>query len=117
VQRIFREGGRQLGEAQPFDWTSILPAGLGFIGVPEPWRYDLPPSLPSEIKIGGRITEVYGMALWHQLHCLHDLRASLLFHRDGIKPSHAMVADAHVDHCFDVCSSASEVFHGNDILT
>ena len=58
--------------------------------------------MPADPSVDTGDAEVYGMALWHQLHCLRDLRAALRFHRDGITPTHAMVADDHADHCFDV---------------
>lgn len=52
--------------------------------------------------------EIYGVAMWHQLHCLRDLRAALLFHRDGIEPTHAMVEADHADHCFDYLRQSLE---------
>lgn len=75
--------------------------------VPNPRLYDLPPSMPADPSVDSGDAEVYGMALWHQLHCLRDLRAAMRFHRDGITPTHAMVSDDHADHCFDVSLSPS----------
>lgn len=61
--------------------------------------------------------EAYSVAMWHQLHCLKDLRAALLYFRDGDESvaEEAMVNAHHVDHCFDYLRQTIEC-HGDTTI-
>lgn len=87
-------------------WDRLLPDGRGFVFVEESDKYGLP---PGEHTFWG---EIYSVSLFHQLHCLGQLRKYHWMLIDGIKANDTkslnMMADAllgpmgeHVHHCFD----------------
>ncbi|KAK0708467.1 hypothetical protein B0H67DRAFT_648527 [Lasiosphaeris hirsuta] len=88
-------------------WLSAVPLGNGFIAVEEPLQHQLPPP----IRYKGK--NVYSVAVFHQLHCLHTIMASYnaLAAADGVmKPEHSHAGPTdkirrsgphgHIDHCF-----------------
>lgn len=87
-------------------WDALLPSGRGFVFVSDSPSYGLP---PGESTPHG---EIYSVALFHQLHCLGQLRK---YHWMWVESAQAnetgklrkmaeeMVGDGgeHVRHCFD----------------
>ncbi|KAG9946164.1 hypothetical protein KCU85_g6709, partial [Aureobasidium melanogenum] len=86
-------------------WNALLPEGRGFVYVPESERYSLP---PGEKTFYG---EIYSVSLFHQLHCLGQLRKYYWLLIDGVTSNstslRSMVdgllgpSGEHVSHCFD----------------
>ncbi|KAK3305116.1 uncharacterized protein B0T15DRAFT_484837 [Chaetomium strumarium] len=96
------------------DWLSFMPVGNGFIAVePDPQHILPPPMIDEQSK-----TEMYSIAVFHQLHCLHGImrkyneladqlelakRGQLLnLHDLHDRDTHEMQHHArrHTDHCF-----------------
>lgn len=84
-------------------WSAMMPAGDGFIIVPSPQTYDLPPG--KSTKHG----EVYDVSMFHQLHCLAHIRnhyylTQLSLHSNNSERIEGMLLkpqEDHVHHCFD----------------
>ncbi|KEQ59709.1 uncharacterized protein M437DRAFT_56175 [Aureobasidium melanogenum CBS 110374] len=86
-------------------WNALLPEGRGFVYVPESERYSLP---PGEKTFYG---EIYSVSLFHQLHCLGQLRKYYWLLIDGVMSNSTSLrpmvdgllgpSGEHVSHCFD----------------
>ncbi|KAF2421034.1 hypothetical protein EJ08DRAFT_526987 [Tothia fuscella] len=107
---IFREN--ELYSARPnattdAAWDALLPPGRGFVFVPDHEKYDLP---EGEDTPWGMI---YSVAVFHQMHCLGQLRRFTWMFLDAIvandtdtqrgivKLFHEGNHASHVHHCFD----------------
>ena len=79
--------------------TDTLLVGAGFIRVPYPRQFGLPPSepIPNDREEG----EVYSLSITHQLHCLAVLRDVIIKYEKKDKSRFA--GDGHEYHCLDVC--------------
>jgi len=80
-------------------WLDLQPPGDGLVLVPDAQKYSLLPGLPS--KCG---TELYGIAMFHQLHCLSRIRETYHELRQTNVPKvhhHGLLQDDHLEHCFD----------------
>lgn len=84
-------------------WSALMPSGDGFIVIPSPSTYNLPP---------GKSTahgDVYDISMFHQLHCLAHIRnhyhlTQLSLHSnmsDAIGEKLLRPQEDHVQHCFD----------------
>jgi len=86
-------------------WNALLPEGRGFVYVPESEKYSLPPG--EKVFYG----EIYSVSLFHQLHCLGQLRKYYWLLVDGVKSNSTSLkpmvegllgpSGEHVSHCFD----------------
>ncbi|KAL1297268.1 hypothetical protein AAFC00_004827 [Neodothiora populina] len=87
-------------------WDDLLPNGRGFVYVPDSKKYGLP---PGESTYFG---EIYSVAMFHQLHCLGQLRKYHWMLVDGVvandteglkKMTDSLLGPdgEHVHHCFD----------------
>ncbi|KAI4799429.1 hypothetical protein E4T44_11617 [Aureobasidium sp. EXF-8845] len=86
-------------------WNALLPEGRGFVYVPDSERYSLP---PGEKTFYG---EIYSVSLFHQLHCLGQLRKYYWLLVDGVMSNSTSLkptvegllgpSGEHVSHCFD----------------
>ncbi|KAH0269168.1 hypothetical protein KCU91_g8900, partial [Aureobasidium melanogenum] len=86
-------------------WNALLPEGRGFVYVPESEKYSLP---PGEKTFYG---EIYSVSLFHQLHCLGQLRKYYWLLIDGVTSNSTSLrpmvdgllgpSGEHVSHCFD----------------
>ncbi|KAH0294066.1 hypothetical protein M436DRAFT_72676 [Aureobasidium namibiae CBS 147.97] len=86
-------------------WNALLPEGRGFVYVSDSQRYSLP---PGEQTFYG---EIYSVSLFHQLHCLGQLRKYYWLLVDGVMSNSTSLrpvvegllgpSGEHVSHCFD----------------
>ncbi|KAI4729057.1 hypothetical protein E4T49_03198 [Aureobasidium sp. EXF-10728] len=86
-------------------WNALLPEGRGFVYVPESEKYSLP---PGEKTFYG---EIYSVSMFHQLHCLGQLRKYYWLLVDGVSSNSTSLkpmvegllgpSGEHVSHCFD----------------
>jgi len=76
--------------------------GQGYIHVESPREYDLQPGLPLEDPN----VEVYGISVFHQIHCLAMLRHALHSFQDGDMQSSQRTSPAHLDHCLSYIRQA-----------
>lgn len=91
-------------------WSSLMPDGDGFIVIPNNTRqgYHLPPGKST------RHGEVYDISLFHQLHCLANIRAhtytlQAALGRDNWQEIYDILlkkGEDHVFHCFDYIRQA-----------
>lgn len=90
--------------------NDLTPPGDGFVLIPNPKDYSLPPGQPTEEGEG----EIYDISVFHQLHCLNHVRTFLFTLKAGmdfnttsdtyenlLKPQ-----EDHVYHCFDYIRQA-----------
>ncbi|KAG0646703.1 Oxidase ustYa [Hyphodiscus hymeniophilus] len=83
-------------------WDEMMPLGSGFIRVPRPRRYDMPPSKP--IGNDKEEGEIYSVSMTHQLHCLGVVRHVIMEYEKGSKSRFA--GDGHEYHCLDYIRQA-----------
>lgn len=87
-------------------WNKLLPDGRGFVYVPDWKKYDYPAGQETEYGM------IYSVALFHQMHCLGQLRRFTWMFLDAIsnndteamdkvKDMFAMDHMDHMNHCFD----------------
>jgi hypothetical protein len=86
-------------------WNALLPEGRGFVYVPDSEKYSLP---PGEKTFYG---EIYSVSMFHQLHCLGQLRKYYWLMVDGVMDNSTSLkpmvegllgpSGEHVSHCFD----------------
>jgi hypothetical protein len=90
-------------------WDSLLPPGRGFVYIQDYERYNLP---PGEATPYG---DIYSITVFHQLHCLAQLRRFTYTFLDGVLWPEENVEDVamvkkmfengdaggHLSHCFD----------------
>ncbi|PPJ53017.1 hypothetical protein CBER1_11267 [Cercospora berteroae] len=85
-------------------WSSLFPDGRGFSQVARHDADDLPAPLRIP-RVEGDVEDVYGMAVFHQLHCLeHILDGYRTLQRDAAEVSER--AEEHTLHCFDYLRQA-----------
>jgi len=83
------------------DCIFLLLVGAGFIRVPHPRLYDLPPS--QIIKGDPEEAELYSLSVTHQLHCLAVLRHVIIKYEKHDKSRFA--GGGHEYHCLDYSPS------------
>ncbi|KAF1808675.1 hypothetical protein P152DRAFT_462238 [Eremomyces bilateralis CBS 781.70] len=88
-------------------WNRLLPDGRGFVYIPDWEDYDLPPGQDTPWGV------IYSTALYHQIHCLGQIRKYAWMMVDGISsddPAKLQAVKEHVTgkdhpdhlyHCFD----------------
>jgi mycotoxin biosynthesis protein UstYa len=88
-------------------WDALLPEGRGFVYIPEWEKYDLPPGQNTTWGM------IYSVAVFHQMHCLGQLRRFTYMFLDAITKNDTekmksithmfttMDHGEHVTHCFD----------------
>jgi hypothetical protein len=92
--------------------NDLTPPGDGFVLIPNPADYSLPPGQPIDESEG--TGEIYDVSVFHQLHCLNHVRTFLFTLKAGmdygtinetyddmLKPQ-----EDHVYHCFDYIRQA-----------
>ncbi|PYI28111.1 hypothetical protein BP00DRAFT_273046 [Aspergillus indologenus CBS 114.80] len=77
-------------------WDNLMPLGEGYLRIPHPRRFDIPPSSP--ILNDPDAAELYMVSSVHQLHCLRILRDVIV--KVDNKNTTGKV-DKHVFHCLD----------------
>jgi len=91
-----------------FAWDMLLPPGRGYVFVSDPQSRGLP---EGEQTAWGQI---YSVSMFHQLHCLAQLRKMYWVFRDGVVTGETTnartfagrVSTDHVSHCFDYLRQA-----------
>ncbi|KFZ07268.1 hypothetical protein V501_06611 [Pseudogymnoascus sp. VKM F-4519 (FW-2642)] len=83
-------------------WERISPSGKGIIEVPTEYTGSLPASLPAPNNPD--TAKVYGVSMFHQLHCLNFLR--LAYYPGGITTMTPDEFVLHRDHCLDYIRQA-----------
>jgi len=88
-------------------WNNLLPPGRGFVFIDDWKKYDLPPGETTEWGM------IYSVAVFHQMHCLGQLRRFTWMFLDAIvgnktedrqtivKLFHEGDHADHIHHCFD----------------
>lgn len=82
-------------------WRRLSPPGDGIVAVPRKSTADLPPTLPSDSDPD---IDVYGISMFHQLHCLNFLRFA--YYPDSITDMPPAEVILHRDHCLDYIRQA-----------
>jgi hypothetical protein len=88
------------------DCMFLLLVGAGFIRVPHPRLYNLPPS--QIIKGDPEKAELYSLSVTHQLHCLAVLRHIIIKYEKHDKSRFA--GGGHEYHCLDYSPSPNPPF-------
>ncbi|KXG48868.1 Protein of unknown function DUF3328 [Penicillium griseofulvum] len=91
-------------------WNQLLPDGRGYIYVENGAKYDLEPGVQKETG------EIYGVSMFHQIHCLGVIRRDYYKLAMGIQTDdHSVKEEAerqlayeHTGHCFDYLRQAFE---------
>lgn len=83
-------------------WKRLMPPGDGIVEIPNEHTHDLPPSLPAPNNPG--TSKVYGISMFHQLHCLNFIRYA--YEPESIKDYPADEVVYHRDHCIDYIRQA-----------
>ncbi|EMD90725.1 hypothetical protein COCC4DRAFT_68645 [Bipolaris maydis ATCC 48331] len=91
-------------------WAELLPLGAGFMEVPDYNSYTLPPPMHFPEAPG---KEVFSLAVFHELHCLMHIAASMddlvmQIRRKDFKLDESFLL--HNDHCFDYIRNAIMCF-------
>ncbi|GAB7363420.1 hypothetical protein MBLNU230_g3696t1 [Neophaeotheca triangularis] len=89
-------------------WGSLNPPGDGFVLIANPRNHNLPPGIQTDQG------ELYDISLFHQLHCLGNIRTYLYTMKDSIKSNTTQQAQElvlaheghHIHHCFDYIRQA-----------
>ncbi|KAE9364268.1 hypothetical protein N431DRAFT_473864 [Stipitochalara longipes BDJ] len=100
------------GEYASFDatadqaWEDLVPLGAGYLRVPNPRQYELPPSYP--LNDTKEHSEVYQASVIHQLHCLAYIRARSRGCDNGemIPDSEKDDSHFHIVHCLEYLRQA-----------
>ncbi|KAL0630883.1 hypothetical protein Q9L58_010269 [Maublancomyces gigas] len=95
-------------------WQRLQPPGDGIISIPRKYTTHLPKSLPAAFEPE---SDVYGISMFHQLHCLNFLRFA--YYPEGITTMPPQDIIFHRDHCLDYIRQAI-MCHGDttfEILT
>lgn len=90
--------------------NDLSPAGDGFVLIPNPKDFSLPPGQPTDEGVG----EIYDVSVFHQLHCLNHVRTFLFTLKAGMDfntttetyESLLKHQEDHVYHCFDYIRQA-----------
>ncbi|KAK3946662.1 hypothetical protein QBC32DRAFT_374782 [Pseudoneurospora amorphoporcata] len=91
-----------LGNSSNDAWKRLMPPGDGIVEIPNEHTYDLPPSLPAPNS--PNTSKVYGISMFHQLHCLSFIRYA--YEPESIKDYPADEVVYHRDHCIDYIRQA-----------
>ncbi|KFY34750.1 hypothetical protein V494_06504 [Pseudogymnoascus sp. VKM F-4513 (FW-928)] len=83
-------------------WQRLSPPGDGIIEIPTEHTGSLPASLPAPNNPGS--AKVYGVSMFHQLHCLNFLRFA--YYPEGITTMPPREIVLHRDHCLDYIRQA-----------
>lgn len=83
-------------------WQRLSPPGDGIVEVPNTFTTSLPYSLPAPNNPDTH--KVYGVSMFHQLHCLNFLRFA--YYPDTIESMAPTEIVAHRDHCLDYIRQA-----------
>ncbi|KAI8626506.1 hypothetical protein F5Y19DRAFT_445823 [Xylariaceae sp. FL1651] len=83
-------------------WQRLSPPGDGIVEVPNAMTVNLPASLPAPNH--PTTHKVYGVSMFHQLHCLNFLRFA--YYPNTIKDMPLDEVIAHRDHCLDYIRQA-----------
>jgi len=83
-------------------WERMMPPGDGIIEIPNEETTGLHPSLPAPHN--PKTHKVYGISMFHQLHCLNFLRFA--YYPDTIVDYPADEVEYHRDHCIDYIRQA-----------
>jgi hypothetical protein len=88
--------------------NDLTPPGDGFVLIPNPSSYSLPPGQPTDPteNVQG---EIYDISVFHQLHCLNHVRTFLFTLKAGVEygtinetyDNMLRPQEDHVYHCFD----------------
>ncbi|KAF2733050.1 hypothetical protein EJ04DRAFT_513488 [Polyplosphaeria fusca] len=76
-------------------WLSIVPRGLGYVGVKDPSKYD---ELPKPIHDYTKKT-VFTTSMTHQLHCLYTILEA--YNKMSLPTTEAIDMPWHINHCFE----------------
>ncbi|RAO68378.1 uncharacterized protein BHQ10_004390 [Talaromyces amestolkiae] len=82
-------------------WRMLEPPGDGIVTIPKQYTKDLHPSLEDKENPNNLI---YGVSMFHQLHCLNFLR--LAYFDDAIKDLTPEEIPIHRDHCLNYIRQA-----------
>ncbi|KAJ5611486.1 hypothetical protein N7528_008591 [Penicillium herquei] len=92
-------------------WNKLLPDGRGYIYVENGAQYDMEPGV---IKESG---EIYGVSMFHQIHCLGVIRRAYYDLAMGLQDddiaelketAKQQLLNEHIGHCFDYLRQAFE---------
>jgi hypothetical protein len=94
--------------------NNISPPGDGFVLIPDPSAYNLPPGQPVDAEYSAAKGEIYDISLFHQLHCLRHVRTFLFTLKAGMDYNATAETydhmlkhqEEHVYHCFDYIRQA-----------
>lgn len=96
--------------------NDLSPPGDGFVLIPNPSSYSLPPgvALDSASASAGIEGEIYDISVFHQLHCLNHVRTFLFTLKAGMEYNTTQQTyenllkhqEDHVYHCFDYIRQA-----------
>ncbi|KAM0707523.1 hypothetical protein Q7P35_004168 [Cladosporium inversicolor] len=64
--------------------NNLSPPGDGFVLIPDPSAYDLPPGQPLDAE-STAVGEIYDISVFHQLHCLNHVRTFLFTLKAGME--------------------------------
>lgn len=112
TSKTFNQDERFAQPASPTSdhaWHSLMPPGMGFVTVQNPRQYKhLKPGLETRNKN----EEVYGASLFHQLHCLMNIRKHLWGLETAAKSHNTSALETlyanqdHMTHCLDFVRQA-----------
>ncbi|KAB2570614.1 uncharacterized protein LTHEOB_2736 [Lasiodiplodia theobromae] len=83
-------------------WQRLSPPGDGIVEVPNEFTHNLPASLPAPNN--PETHKVYGVSMFHQLHCLNFLRFA--YYPEAVTDMTAEEVVFHRDHCLDYIRQA-----------
>jgi hypothetical protein len=93
--------------------NDLTPPGDGFVLIPDPSAYSLPPGQPLDAD-SSAVGEIYDISVFHQLHCLNHVRTFLLTLKASVEYNTTTETyenllrsqEDHVWHCFDYVRQA-----------
>lgn len=95
--------------------NDLTPPGDGFVLIPDPSAFSLPPGQPLDADADPDLVgEIYDISVFHQLHCLNHVRTFLFTLKAGMDynttaetyESLLKSQEDHVYHCFDYIRQA-----------
>jgi hypothetical protein len=101
---VFSQRPNEVSDAA---WNKLLPPGRGFVYIKDWKKYDLPPGQETEYGM------IYSTAVFHQMHCLGQVRRFSWMFLDAITKNDTMEMQNiinmfikmdhvdHMNHCFD----------------
>jgi len=82
-------------------WRRLIPPGDGIVALPRKYTKNLPPSRPAPHDPD---SDVYGVSMFHQLHCLNFLRYA--YYPETVTTMPQKEVAIHRDHCLDYIRQA-----------